>query len=204
MTKLRLYAYVLVKVWEDFLQHDEFEIVDDIIARREISIPLGIVIERRKSKHPWGDWIWQPVEVIPGASAVDDWVTLRAGEDWEHFHIATLPLTLHRKETEALKMNIEGGDPHLYVVLRENDDTDGPPMIAHMVTASPYDAQDFLDTSEDLTEKVPMPPSIFEWIRAFVTEHHKEEVFKKRRRDRLNVEDHKFGKEPIFAARAKH
>lgn len=174
------------------------EDVNDIVARRQITIPLGIILEKRKSKHPWGDWIWQPVSVIPGAGEVDEWVTVQKGEDWTHFHIATLPLMLHRKETEALKMNIESETPHIYVVLRETDDTQDAPIEAHMVTASSYDAQDFLDTSEDIAEKVPMPPSVFEWIKAFVAEHHVDEIFKKRRRDKLNTEEHKFGKEPIF------
>ncbi|MEO0923701.1 MAG: DUF3305 domain-containing protein [Pseudomonadota bacterium] len=180
------------------------EDVAAIIAKKEISIPLGIVLERRKSKHPWGDWIYQPISVIPGAAPIKRWVSLQKGDDWEQFHIATLPLTLHRKETEAFKMNIEGDEPHLYVVLRENDDPDGDPVIAHMVTASPYDAQDFMDTSEDLIEKVAMPASILEWIRAFVLEHYVEETFKKRRRDKLDVEEHKFGKQPIFVSQTRH
>ncbi|MEP2943499.1 MAG: DUF3305 domain-containing protein [Hyphomicrobiales bacterium] len=183
---------------------DAFENVDDIITKREMKIPLGIIIEKRKSKHPWGDWIWKPVEVIPGAALIDDWVTLQEGEDWTHYHIATLQLVLHRKETEAFKMNLENEAPHLYVVLRENDDPTGRPIEAHMVTASPYDAQDYLDTSEDIIEKVPMPSAIFEWIKAFVQEHHKEEVFIKRRRDKLDIDEHKFGKSPIFATTTRH
>ena len=180
------------------------ENVESIITQREISFPLGIILERRESKHPWGDWIWKPVAVLPGAAPVSDWVVLASGEDWIHFQIATLPLVLHRKETEALKLNIESDAPHLYVVLRENDDEGGHPFIAHLVTASPYDAQDYLDTSEELIEKVPMPPAIFEWIKAFIAEHHKEEEFKKRKRDKINVEDHKFGKEPIFVTNARY
>lgn len=177
---------------------DTFENVGEIITKHEMTIPLGLIIEKRKSTHPWGDFIWKPVEVIPGAGAIDDWVTLETHEDWARFHIATLPLTLHRRETEALKMNIENDAPHLYVVLRENEGSNDRPLKAHLVTASPYDAQDYLDTSEEIIEKVPMPAAIFEWIKAFVNEHHRQEEFKKRRRDKLDVEEHKFGKTPIF------
>jgi len=181
-----------------------FENVDDVVTQREIKIPLGIVVEKRKSKHPWGDWIWKPVEVIPGAGPVDDWVTLQTGDDWTLFHIDTLPLILHRKETEAFKMNLENEAPHLYVVLRENEEKSDRPFKAHMVTASPYDAQDFLDTSEDIVQKVPMPPAVFEWIKAFVSEHHVEEVFHKRRRNKIKPEDQKFGKTPIFTSAIRH
>ena len=48
-----------------------------------------------------------------------------------------------------------------------------------------------------------MPPAIFEWIRAFVQEHHVEQQFKKRKRDKLNQEEHKFGKDPIFLTSGK-
>lgn len=204
MTERALAAKVLVRFGRQCVTDQTYEDVEMIISRREISIPLGIVVEKRKSKHPWGDWIWKPVSVIPGAGSVKDWVMLQEGEDWTHFHIATLPLTLHRKETEALKINLEGGEPHLYVVLRETENRQGPPIEAHMVTASSYDAQDFLDTSEDITEKVAMPASVFEWIKAFVAEHHVEEVFKKRRRDKIDIEEHKFGKEPIFTPSTRH
>ena len=144
------------------------------------------------------------MEVIPGAGEIEDWVTLHEDEDWTQFHIATLPLVLHRKETEALQLAITNEAPHLYVVLRDNDDDTNRPIKAHMVTASPYDAQDYLDTSEDIIEKVPMPAAIYEWIKAFVSEHHKEQTFKKRRRDKLDIEEHKFGKSPIFASPTRH
>jgi len=180
------------------------EDVEKILTKREISIPLGIVLEKRKSTHPWGDWIWRPVSVLPGAGAIANWVLIHGGDGVEHFHIATLPLTLHRKETEAFKINIESGEPHLYVVLRENEEDSEHPLSAHVVTASPYDAQDYMDTSEDIIEKVPMPDSVLEWIKAFIDEHHVEETFKKRRRDKLNIEEKKFGKQPIFESPTRH
>ena len=49
-----------------------------------------------------------------------------------------------------------------------------------------------------------MPEPIAAFIQAFVEEHHIEEKFIKRRRDRLNVEEQKFGKSPIFQTHTKH
>lgn len=180
------------------MQEQSFEDVGEVIAKREISLNVGVILERRKSKHPWGDWVWRVVDVVPGARKPNGWTKIGEGDEWTHFHIDTQPLNLHRKETEALKLNIQSGNPELYVVLREREDEDDEPFEVHMVTASSYDAQDFADTSEEIVEKTPMPPAIFEWISAFVQEHHREEVFKKRKRDKLDVEEHKFGKDPIF------
>ena len=73
------------------------------------------------------------------------------------------------------------------------------PYFVDTVTASPYEAQNFADTGEGLIEPVPVPPELLTWMVDFVRAHPDEEIFKKRKRDRLDVEQLKFGKEPIFA-----
>ena len=175
------------------------------ITDREVSLPLGIIVERRVSNHPWADWIWKPVAVFMNGAADAHWVELHAGDGWTRFHAATLPLTLHRKETEALRLNLMLDQPELYVVLQENDDPESAfPLDAHLVTASSYEAQDHMDAGDDIVEKVEMPEEVAAFIQAFVEEHHVEEEFIKRRRDRLKIEEHKFGKEPIFQNRTRH
>lgn len=174
------------------------------VENREISIPLGIVVEKRKSTHPWGDWIWKPVAVFMNAPEGVSWVEMIRGEDYVRYHAATLPLTLHRKETEALRLNLMLDEPELYVVLQDHGDTESQfPYEPHIVTASSYDAQDFHDAGDDIIEKVAMPEGVAALIQAFVEEHHVEAVFKKRRRDKLDVEELKFGKTPIFTPRTR-
>ena len=56
------------------------------------------------------------------------------------------------------------------------------------VTASPYEAQDFCDTGEEIVEPVAIPAGLVAWMRDFVDRHHVEEEFHKRRRDRLRVD----------------
>ncbi|MEP3277965.1 MAG: DUF3305 domain-containing protein [Stappiaceae bacterium] len=170
-----------------------------IVEKREISIPLGIVVEKRQSKHPWADWIWKPVAVFMNADETADWQEMRRDETHVRYHAATLLLTLHRKETEALRLNLMLPEPELYVVLQENEDHKSEfPYLAKFVTASSYDAQDYHDAGDDIIEKVAMPEGVAVLIQAFVEEHHVEETFKKRRRDRLDTEELKFGKTPIF------
>ncbi len=171
----------------------------------EVSIPLGIVVERRKSSHPWADWVWKPVSVFMNGAPQAEWVEMMSGDDWTHYHAATLPLVLHRKETEALCLNLMLDIPELYIVLQESDDAeDDFPWKAHVVTASSYEAQDYLDAGDDIIEKVEMPEAIAAFIQAFVEEHHVEEIFVKRRRDKLNIEEQKFGKTPIFPNKTRH
>ncbi len=172
---------------------------------REVYISLGIVVEKRKSSHPWADWVWKPVSVIFNPPKTEKWTELVTGEGFTHYHAESLPLVLHRRETEALVLNLMLDKPELYVVLRENDDPQSEfPYLPHLVTASSYDAQDFTDAGDDIIEKVAMPEPVAAFIQAFVEEHHTEEEFIKRRRDRLNVEEQKFGKSPIFQSHTKH
>jgi len=175
------------------------------IDKSEVSIPLGIVVEKRKSSHPWADWIWMPVSVIVNAKADAKWVEMvRTGESVQ-YQAGTLLLTLHRKDTEALRANLMLPAPELYVVLQETEESTSEfPYTPHAVTASAFDAQDMTDAGDDIVEKVPMPETVAAFIQAFVEEHHVEEKFIKRRRDRLKLEDQKFGKQPIFASHTKH
>lgn len=175
------------------------------IDKSEVSFPLGIVVERRKSSHPWADWIWMPISVIPNAQAEAKWVEMMRTKESVQYHAGTLLLTLHRKDTDALRANLMLPVPELYVVLQETEEsTSDFPYAPHAVTASAYDAQDMTDAGDDIVEKVPMPEMVAAFIQAFVEEHHVEEKFIKRKRDRLKLEDQKFGKQPIFASHTKH
>lgn len=161
-------------------------------------MPLGVVIRRSPSISRWARWAWKVVDVLPGAPAAD-WRVLREEGDVTEYHAATLPLTLHRRETEAYKVALAMEPPSIYVVLRPLEPDDDTPEDAHdysvfLVTASSYEAQDYLDSGEEIVEQVPAPPGLVAWIRDFVETHHVEEEFKKRRRDRVNTDAQEDGK----------
>ena len=111
---------------------------------------------------------------------------LREEADTTEFHAATLPLELHASETEAYLHGLSAQVPCLYVVLRENTDPQRP-FDVDLVTASPYEAQDYADTGDDIVEKVAMPPGLIAWVQEFVQAHYKDEEFRKRRRDRKDI-----------------
>ncbi len=164
-------------------------------SARAATMPLGVVIRRSPSVSRWATWAWKVVDVLPGAPAAD-WRVLREEDGVTEYHAATLPLTLHRRETEAYKVALTMEPPSVYVVLRpgEPDDPDAREYSVFLVTASSYEAQDYLDSGEEIVEQVPAPPGLVAWIRDFVDTHHVEEEFKKRRRDRLDTERVEDGK----------
>ncbi|MDW3206228.1 MAG: DUF3305 domain-containing protein [Alphaproteobacteria bacterium] len=170
----------------------------DAFDAREIRMPLGIVVEKRPATSRWISHTWRPVAVLPGASEITEWKLLDQTDGVERFQIATLELELHRKETEAYLVNLANEVPSIYVVLRapdpEDDDPEAPEISAVRATASPFEAQDFLDCGEDIVEPVPMTEGLIAWVQAFVDRHHQEAPFKKRKRKDFRREEPAFGK----------
>jgi len=169
-----------------------------------VTIPIGVVIAREDIDSKWEDHVWRPIGVLPGAAPVEEWLELQRGEGWVHYHAATVPLELFRKEAEAYKYNLEGREPAIFVILTDEDDDDSDnPLGVHLVTVSPYEAADYLDSGELIVEPVEMPPELLALVRDFVDEHHVEEKFKKRKNIKVKPDEYKFGQEPIFEMRKR-
>ena len=100
----------------------------------------------------WAKWYWRAVAVLPGAGPAD-WKELRREGEAAEFHAATLPLTLWAPDTEAYLVNLADHPPSVYVILRNEPDGQMPLTVA-LVTASPFEAQDYADSGEELVEKV--------------------------------------------------
>ncbi|MCR9146621.1 MAG: DUF3305 domain-containing protein [Rhodobacteraceae bacterium] len=150
------------------------------------TMPIGIVMRRTPGVTRWAAWAWRAVAVLPGAAPAD-WRVLREDGETIEYHADTLTLELHGAETEAYLHGLSSRTPSIYVVLR-NERSGDCPLEAVLVTASPYEAQDYADNGEDIVEKVPMPDGLVAWVRDFALAYHSEEEFKKRRRDRVDVE----------------
>ncbi len=175
------------------------------IGAREVSILLGVVVERRQSSHPWANQIWVPVSVFSNADPIDSWRVMLDTPEISRYHAATMNLTLHRKETEAYVENLSLPEPELYVILQETEDLNSEfPYQVLTITVSPFEAQDYQDAGDEIIEKVPMPEEVAAFVETFVDCHHVEQKFIKRKRDKVKLEDQKFGKHPIFVNPTRH
>jgi hypothetical protein len=134
----------------------------------------------------WAKWNWTAVAVLPGAGPAH-WLELRHEGDAVEYHAATLPLTLWAADAEAYLANLSDHVPSIYVVMRD-DALDGSPLSVALVTASPFEGQDYADNGEDIVEKVPMPEGLVAWVRDFTLQHHQDEQFIKRRRDKKRID----------------
>ncbi|MFQ5565106.1 MAG: DUF3305 domain-containing protein [Paracoccaceae bacterium] len=158
------------------------------MTERTAQLQVGVVVRKQPGVTRWADWVWRAVAVLPGAGPAD-WRELRREGEAVEYHAATCTLEVHRAEAESYLVALSAEPPSVYVVLRATEDPDAEHDVeVFLVTASAYEAQDYLDTGEDIVEAVPMPPSLIAWLSDFVGRHHKEEKFVKRRRDRVEVE----------------
>jgi len=152
-------------------------------SERSAVIRLGVVLERRRIDHPWQKERWRAIAVIPWAPEITEVRVLVRDEaaGVASWHVATLPLEVHRTDTESYKYNLSGRVPQVYVVLRPGDRPDFPwwPVL---LTVSPFEAEAYAGGSEEQVDGVAMPEPVIAWLKAFVDRHHVDRPFHKRRR----------------------
>ena len=147
------------------------------------SIPVGVVLRRTPGVTRWARWAWKAVAILPGAGPAD-WKEIARDGDVTDFHAATRPLSLYASDTEAYVHELGSRTPSVYIVMRQEQ----AGLNVVLVTASPYEAQDYADSGEEIVEKVAMPAGMLAWVGDYIARHHAEETFVKRRRDRARTD----------------
>jgi hypothetical protein len=153
-------------------------------------MPISVVIERREAKNPWGGDLWRPLGVLPPGAAAEPGKILAEGEGWAHYQGGRFDIELFKRETEGYLTNLSQEPPRVFVVLRRNEDAEGPgeqeglEFEPFMVTVCPYEASKYGEDHDDVVEGVPMPPDVLAWVRDFVTAHHVDTPFVKRKNRR--------------------
>ena len=163
-------------------------------------VAVGIVLERRDSDHPWQDHSWNVQGVMLGGGPAGGWRALDSGPGWIRFYAGSLDLRLFRRETEGYRQNLSRDPPSVFVVLRpsEGDGEDGREVEPFLITACPFEAQDYMDSGEETVESIPMPAAMASWIKAFIERHHVVEPFIKRKQKakQCGVTSEPFGRKP--------
>jgi hypothetical protein len=165
-----------------------------MISTALMSIPVGVVVERRKAKSPWLDFLWRPVSVLTGVPSAAPWTPIDSAGDVTIFYAGDAVIELHRTETANYRSNLVSGAPLLWVILRATGGE--PPFTVLAVIADPAEGEALTGAGNDLVETVPMPLSIAESLAAFVAEHHVEQKTYRRRRDRTGLPPLRPGEEP--------
>jgi uncharacterized protein DUF3305 len=145
-------------------------------------IPVGVVVERHKAKSPWLDFLCRPIAVLAGVPAAAPWTVIGSEGDVTTYYAGEAVIELHRTETANYRDNLASGRPLLWVVMRPAVGEMGFDLL--MVTADPAEGEALTGAGNDLVEIVPMPVPISEIVERFIAEHHVEQTFFKRERER--------------------
>ena len=151
-----------------------------------LSIPVGIVVERRKADSPWADFLWRGVAVLPDVPNMEPWTSLRQREETTLFYAGSATVDLYRSETERYRDNLASRSPSIWVVLSPSEGE--WPYAVSAVTADPAEGEAFTIAGVNLVEAVPMPEVFREAIEKFIGEHHVEREFVKRKLGRADPE----------------
>lgn len=151
-----------------------------------VSIPVGVIVERSKGATQWAEFYWRAVSVLPGQPDTAPWTKLSDDGERVSFYAGTAEVQLYPTETGFYRDNLQSGAPALWVALRPVEAD--PPFVVSVVTADPNEGEGLTETATELVEQVPMPAVIQQVVAAFVAEHHVEQPFVKRKRDRANPE----------------
>jgi hypothetical protein len=149
---------------------------------RHETLTVGVIVERRKARTQWQDFVWQPVEVVTLVPPLAPWSVMREEGTTARFFAGSFTMELHPRETISYKMNLDSGAPSIYVVLRE--EASAPQGMALILASpSPAEAEAYMDGMATV-DKVPMDDDVTTWLAAYVETFHVEEQFRKRKRGR--------------------
>jgi hypothetical protein len=144
------------------------------------SISVGVVVQRTKADSPWIDYLWRPAQVLVGLPDAEPWTKLSDNGEVATFYAGTTEIGLFPSDTGQYRDNLQSGVPLLWVALRRTGGD--PPYALWSVTADSSEGEALTFAGDDLVDTVPMADEIADVVAQFVTEHHVERVFYKRKR----------------------
>ena len=154
-------------------------------ARPLQTIPVGVIVERTKGVSAWIDFIWRPAAVLAGEPDTPPWTssptTASARRSMRARRDRTVSLRDdHYRDNLAIRRRRLCG----WCCGRRTPSR----LTVAAVTADPAEGEGLTEAATDLVEQVPMPEAIRQLVAAFVAEHHVEQPFVKRKRDRADPE----------------
>ena len=187
--------------------------MENLESNKHLLYAVRIILERKEIDNIWESHKWIVNDLIPlnvsngsGYPPINDvriypLINDIQIEDNNNLYVAEASIDLHRAEAEGYAENLQSSDPSVYIVLRDGDllekadKVDDNPIQNNIdihlaeVSLSPYHIQDYEDCGEDKVEKIPLYGPIAELLEKFVEFHFHPEAFKKRKRDKKNIDE---------------
>ena len=184
----------------------------NIENEKHLLYAVRIILERKEINNIWESHKWVINDLIPlevsgglGFPPINDvriypLINEVKKEDGlnKNLYFAEASIDLHHAESEGYAENLQSSDPSVYIVLRDgalidekeknNEQDDNIDIHLAEVSLSPYHIQDYEDCGEDKVEKIPLYGPIAELLEKFVEFHFHPEEFKKRKRDKKDID----------------
>lgn len=184
----------------------------NIENEKHLLYAVRIILERKEINNIWESHKWVINDLIPlevsgglGYPPINDvriypLINVVKKEDGlnKNLYFAEASIDLHHAESEGYAENLQSSDPSVYIVLRDgdlideeeknNEQDDNIDIHLAEVSLSPYHIQDYEDCGEDRVEKIPLYGPIAELLEKFVEFHFHPEEFKKRKRDKKDID----------------
>jgi hypothetical protein len=184
----------------------------NLVNEKHLLYAVRIILERKEINNLWESHKWVINDLIPlevsgglGFPPINDvriypLINEVKKEDGlnKNLYFAEASIDLHHAESEGYAENLQSSDPSVYIVLRDgdlidekeknNEQDDNIDIHLAEVSLSPYHIQDYEDCGEDKVEKIPLYGPIAELLEKFVEFHFHPEEFKKRKRDKKDVD----------------
>jgi len=173
--------------------------------RKLLHIPAAAIIERAYAGHPWQEYQWRACGVVlDPPSGLHGKVRRRDG-DRTQFFAECDPIELHAREAEGYLVNLQSSHPSVWIISdpEDADKDESLPLKVHLITVSAYEAQEYLDADDLAVDVVPMPQDLQRIVAAFIAEQPAPEPFRKRRNKRVDMNEHRFGQEPLAELRRR-
>ena len=170
----------------------------------EMEMTLGLVVERRRSTHPWSvaagqEFTWLPVQVISPPPAAASWTALSGDDELMRFYAGQVVLSIYSTDTANYRDNLASGRPKLWVAMLRNDGDPALTIVA--ISADPAEGEAWTEAGRHVVEILDMSDEIAAQLARFIADHHVERPIIKRKRDRARPDVH-WRAEPTAAERA--
>jgi hypothetical protein len=154
-----------------------------------VSLPVAVVMGRRiVTGKRWQVPSWHVVGVVSGAELPAQQARgtpIHSDGDEEHFLWGGFRLELYRDAAGSYWANLTGTQPSLFVLCNEDEDGRLSPK---SVTADQDEASSGVEVG-DRVFSAAIPPDVYQYLEAFVIEHHAPEEKHQRKRKNWSAQD---------------
>lgn len=144
------------------------------------ALRLAVVMQRTPLANLWQPFQWKPLE-ISTADLPDGARCLRNDESDTRWLFGGFDIRLYTDEAEGYFLNVDSPAPCWFVMWRIEEIDGGEVAVPKQVTLSYNEAARLMDGGERV-DTLPASAEIIEHLRAFVQQHYRPEVKKKRRK----------------------